>query len=284
MSFVCKVVALVLVAGLTSCTTAPSLPSLGMPVLTAPVPPASTSQVDTVSTTTADKIAAANAVYLARVERSGGVAHYIVTEIWRQDPAVGTPPEIGSEWTITPAKPADSVVEDEVLIHISPSQLSPGRAGGQSVHLAAVTRGPLVAGQTPLTKLRIRVASGTAANALAPSSSPTLAESLGATAIYLTRMEQANGRLSYFVVEVLRHRQPGFRPAVGAEIVLPQSGRSANSGANQGEEAIVFLFSPPLVRTSGRRIEHAESGVFGGNVVVFHVTLEALRKRILAAE
>src|SRR5581483_8490042 len=84
----------------------------------------------------------ARAVYLARVERAGGLRHYYVTEVWRTDPSVDPTPAIGAEALASPPKkewPGTDYGEYVVVSIFSPPLPRP--IGGVATGAAGVFNG-----------------------------------------------------------------------------------------------------------------------------------------------
>jgi hypothetical protein len=260
------IAALGFLVGLTSCTTPP--------VVTAP-PSVSVPRTDV-----DDRIAAANAVYLARVERSGGLAHYIVAEVWRHDPVLGPAPAIGSEWVTMFPKKESAELGDAVVIFIDPGQVSASNAGraGRTTQITPVANGRLVVSRTAVAGLRARVVAGTPASRLTASREPTLDEVvLRARAIYLARIERSGGLLHYIVAEIWRSDPSrGPPPAIGSE-VLDSRPKKDIPTMNYGDFVVVAIFSPPLERGNGRGIPYAATAVIHGNVTSFQRSLAEVR-------
>lgn len=259
--------------GLTSCTTPPVVTAL--PSVAAP------------RTEVNDRIAAANAVYFARVERSGDLAHYIVAEVWRHDPVLGVAPAIGSEWVTVFPKKESAELGDAVVIFIDPGQVSASNAGraGRTTQITPVANGRLVVSRTAVAELRARVVAGTAASRLTASREPTLDEVvLRASAIYLARIERSGGLLHYIVAEIWRsdpNQSPP--PAIGTE-GLASPRKPDVPTMNYGDFVVVAVFSPPLERGNGRWIPYTATAVIHGNVTLFQRSLAEVRALVKSSQ
>ena len=279
------IAALGFVVGLASCTTPPVVTAPPIvttpPVVMAP-PPASVPRMDLDG-----KIVAANAVYFARVERSGGLVHYIVTEIWRHDPALGTAPAVGSEWVTMFPKNESAERGDAVVIFVGPSQPLDRHSAhaGSTEQMASVANGHLVASHTSVAELHARVAAGTAPARLTPSSAPTLDEVVSrASAIYLARIERSGGLLHYIVAEIWRSDpKQSPPPAIGTEVLASRPKKDIPT-MNYGDFVVVSIFSPPLKRPDGKDIPEGAASVLGGNVIAFHRSLTELRALLTSSK
>jgi len=261
---------LTIVIGLAACTTPQPPPP--PPVAAAPA-----------SSELADKIVAANAVYFARVERADGLARYIISEVWRHDPALGPAPAIGSEWAGIVPLQASKVYGDAVIIYIAPSHM--GHAG-HTTGTVPVTNGYLVRDHTPVAELRDHVVSSHAALKIEPSSRPSLDVLVSrANAVYLARVDRSGGLVHYIVTEVWRSGPDMGTPlAIGSEFFEDRSNiaRKDQPTMTYGDHVVIFDFRPSLEIPGGRELCDMPA-VFNGYLPMYHMSLDALHAMVAAS-
>jgi TonB family protein len=214
-----------------ACTATPQ----SVATVPAPLPPPSLTVASrSVATTssrapTLDEIVThASEIYLARVERSGGLLHFIVAEVWRAWPDKS--PRVGDEvLAYRQKKDHPTMTADQVLVYVFPSDFV--RAGGGSVSdgSATVFNGFIPAYQMVLAEVRAKVES------IRASDSPVRAEAVDKLTLRPVKNPMPpNPPGVYDVSKVSRFPAPTFqaRPRYPAEL------RQAGVG---GEGVVSFI-------------------------------------------
>jgi hypothetical protein len=230
------------------------------------------------------RIVGANAVYLAKVELSNGLVHYVITEVWRHDPNLGPRPEIGTDATI-PHPEGINAPRDQVIVYSVPGRFpNHGEGGGVETMITPVDDGYLQMGHFPLDKLRERVEAGKPDSEITPPAhSPPAIEQLLARShgIYLANVERSDVGLHYVLCEVWRQdANAGTAPA--GMVLLPSRPREIFPGTQYGDQVVIFVYSRGPLQ-AGRPVPMGDVAyVFDGFVPQFKTSLSALRSRVKA--